>query len=115
MQDDNGAWSSKVSTNFKIIENTAPTIDFTFEQVGNHFAFNSTSSDSEGSVTSFEWLIDDEVISTQENWTWVSSSSGTYTVTFRAMDDGGLWSETSKTIESTFAEQKNFVAKDEFA
>ena len=111
VQDDNGAWSSKVSTNFKIIENTAPTIDFTFEQVGNHFAFNSTSSDSEGSVTSFEWLIDDEVISTQENCTWVSSSSGTYTVTFRAMDDGGLWSETSKTIESTFAEQKNFVAK----
>ena len=111
VQDDNGAWSSKVSTNFKIIENTAPTVDFTFEQLGNSFVFNSTSSDSEGSVTSFEWLIDDEVISTQENCTWVSSSSGTYTVTFRAMDDGGLWSETSKTIESTFAEQKNFVAK----
>ena len=111
VQDDNGAWSSKVSTNFKIIENTAPTVDFTFEQVGNSFVFNSTSSDSEGSVTSFEWLIDNEVISNQENCTWVSSSSGTYTVTFRAMDDGGLWSETSKTIESTFAEQKNFVAK----
>ena len=56
-------------------------------------------------------MIDNEVISNQENCTWVSSSSGTYTVTFRAMDDGGLWSETSKTIESTFAEQKNFVAK----
>ena len=111
VQDDNGAWSSKVSTNFKIIENTAPTVDFTFEQLGNSFVFNSTSSDSEGSVTSFEWLIDNEVISNQENCTWVSSSSGTYTVTFRAMDDGGLWSETSKTIESTFAEQKNFVAK----
>ena len=111
VQDDNGAWSSKVSTNFKIIENTAPTVDFTFEQLGNSFVFNSTSSDSEGSVTSFEWLIDNEVISNQENCTWVSSSSGTYTVTFRAMDDGGLLSETSKTIESTFAEQKNFVAK----
>ena len=111
VQDDNGVWSSKVSTNFKIIENTAPTVDFTFEQLGNSFVFNSTSSDSEGSVTSFEWLIDNEVISNQENCTWVSSSSGTYTVTFRAMDDGGLWSETSKTIESTFAEQKNFVAK----
>ena len=111
VQDDNGVWSSKVSTNFKIIENTAPTVDFIFEQIGNSFVFNSTSSDLEGSVTSFEWLIDDEVISTQENCTWVSSSSGIYTVTFRAMDDGGLWSETSKTIESTFAEQKNFVAK----
>ena len=98
-------------TNFKIIENTAPTVDFTFEQLGNSFVFNSTSSDSEGSVTSFEWLIDNEVISNQENCTWVSSSSGTYTVTFRAMDDGGLWSEISKTVESTVAEQKNFVAQ----
>ena len=111
VQDDNGAWSSKVSTNFKIIENTAPTVDFTFESHGNSFVFNSTSSDLEGFVTNFEWLIDNVVISNQENCTWVSSSSGIYTVTFRAMDDGGLWSETSKTIESTFAEQKNFVAQ----
>ena len=111
VQDDNGAWSSKVSTNFKIIENTAPTVDFTFEWHGNSFVFNSTSSDLEGFVTNFEWLIDNVVISNQENCTWVSSSSGIYTVTFRAMDDGGLWSETSKTIESTFAEQKNFVAQ----
>ena len=111
VQDDNGVWSSKVSTNFKIIENTEPTVDFTFSQIGNSFVFNSTSSDLEGSVVSFEWLVDNTVMSNNENFTWVSDKSGTYTITFRAMDDGGLWSEISKTVESTVAEQKNFVAQ----
>ena len=108
--DDNGAWSSYVSTNFKIIENTAPTVAFDWEQIENSFSFTSTSSDEEGSVVSFEWMIDDEVISNEENCTWTASESGIYTVTFRAMDDGGLWSETSQTIESKISEQKNFVA-----
>jgi PKD repeat protein len=110
VQDDNGVWSSKVSTNFKIIENTAPTVAFDWEQTENSFTFTSTSSDEEGSVVSFEWMIDDEVISNEENCTWTASVSGIYTVTFRAMDDGGLWSETSQTIESKVSEQKNFVA-----
>ena len=108
--DDNGAWSSYVSTNFKIIENTAPTVAFDWEQIENSFSFTSTSSDEEGSVVGFEWMIDDEVISIEENCTWTASESGIYTVTFRAMDDGGLWSETSQTIESKVSEQKNFVA-----
>jgi len=110
VQDDNGVWSSKVSTNFKIIENTAPTVAFTWEQTENSFVFTSTSSDAEGSVVSFEWMIGDELISNEENCTWTASESGTYTVTFRAMDDGGMWSETSQTIESKVVEQKNFVA-----
>ena len=55
-------------------------------------------------------MIDDEVISNEENCTWTASESGIYTVTFRAMDDGGLWAETSQTIESKVSEQKNFVA-----
>jgi hypothetical protein len=129
VQDDNGVWSSKVSTNFKIIDNTPPTIDFTVWSDGLSFIFNSTSSDSEGSVINFEWLIGDEVISNEENceafykhdpendnnWvefgcTWTANQTGIYTVTFRAMDDGGLWSEASKTIESKIVEQKNFVA-----
>jgi len=110
VQDDNGVWSSKVSTNFKIIENTPPTIDFTVWSEGLSFLFNSSATDLEGTVVQFEWLIDGAVISYEQNTTWTTNQTGTYNVTFRAMDDGGLWSEASISIESTALEQKNFVA-----
>lgn len=110
VQDDNGVWSSKVSTNFKIIANTPPTIDFTIWTDGLLFLFNSSVTDSEGTVVQFEWLIGETVISYEQNTTWTANQTGTYTVTFRAMDDGGLWSELSDSIESKVVEQKNFVA-----
>ena len=111
VQDDNGVWSSNVSRTFKIIENTAPTVEITITEIdGSNFVFNSTSSDSEGSVVAFEWLVNNEVISNLANITWSAPTSGTYDVLFRAMDDGGLWSEATQTFEATVKEQKNFVA-----
>ena len=115
VQDDNGVWSSKVSTNFKIIANTPPTIDFTISGEGFSFVFNSSATDLEGTVVQFEWLIgwngeNQTILSYEQNSTWTTNQTGIYTVTFRAMDDGGLWSEASETFESKFMEQKNFVA-----
>ena len=115
VQDDNGVWSSKVSTNFKIIANTPPTIDFTISGEGFSFVFNSSATDLEGTVVQFEWLIrwnegNQTIISYEQNYTWTTNQTGIYTVTFRAMDDGGLWSEASETFESKVMEQKNFVA-----
>ncbi len=115
VQDDNGVWSSKVSTNFKIIANTPPTIDFTISGEGFSFVFNSSTTDLEGTVVQFEWLIgwsggNQTIISYDQNFTWITNQTGIYTVTFRAMDDGGLWSEVSETFESKVIEQKNFVA-----
>ena len=55
-------------------------------------------------------MIDGEVISNFQNTTWTAANTGTYTVTFRAKDDGGLWSESSKEIQATIIEKKNFVA-----
>jgi len=110
VQDDNGVWSSKVSTNFKIIENTPPTIDFTVWNEGFLFVLNSSATDLEGTVVQFEWIIDGTVISYEQNTTWTTNQTGTYNVTFRAMDDGGLWSEASISIEAKVLEQKNFVA-----
>ena len=112
VQDDNGVWSSKVSTNFKIIENTAPTVDFTFVQIGNTFVFNSTSSDSEGYIANYLWwnYEDLSTFSTEENFTWTPDEPGTYSITFRATDDGGMSSEVTKTVEFKIIEQKNFVA-----
>ena len=111
VQDDNGVWSSKVSTNFKIIENTPPTIDFTVWNEGLSFIFNaSTTTDLEGTVVQFEWIIDGTVISYEPHTAWTTNQTGTYNLTFRAMDDGGLWSEASISIEAKVLEQKNFVA-----
>lgn len=115
VQDDNGVWSSKVSTNFKIIANTPPTIDFTISGEGFSFVFNSSATDLEGTVVQFEWLIrwnegNQTIISYEQNSTWTTNQTGIYTVTFRAMDDGGMWSEASETFESKVMEQKNFVA-----
>ena len=115
VQDDNGVWSSKLATTFKIIANTPPTIDFTISGEGFSFVFNSSATDLEGTVVQFEWLIgwngeNQTILSYEQNSTWTTNQTGIYTVTFRAMDDGGLWSEASETFESKFMEQKNFVA-----
>ena len=115
VQDDNGVWSSKLATTFKIIANTPPTIDFTISGEGFSFVFNSSATDLEGTVVQFEWLIgwngeNQTILSYEQNSTWTTNQTGTYNVTFRAMDDGGLWSEDSVSIESKVLEQKNFVA-----
>ena len=111
VQDDSGVWSSKVSTNFKIIENTPPSVQLTITELSSSgFNFTGSATDAEGTIVSFEWLVDGEVISNLQNTTWTAANTGTYTVTFRAKDDGGLWSESSKEIQATIIEKKNFVA-----
>ena len=109
VQDDDGVWSSKVSTNLKIISNSPPTADFTISSDEEIYTFNSTVSDAEGFVTSFEWWIEDTLISTNQNTTWAANVSGTFVVTFVAIDDGGLSTKVEKTVEVKMAEQKNFV------
>ena len=109
VQDDDGVWSSKISTNFKIISNSPPTADFTISSDEEIYTFNSTVSDAEGFVASFEWWIEDTLISTNQNTTWAANVSGTFTVTFVAKDDGGLVTEVQKTFEVKISEQKNFI------
>jgi PKD repeat protein len=97
-----------------MIANTPPSIDITISSSddGVTFTFNSTVSDVEGHVIAHEWFIDGILNSTEANITWQANQSGSYTVTFRATDDGGLWSEVSEVIEVTIVitEEKNFVA-----
>ena len=110
VQDDSGAWSSKTSTTIKIITNTAPTVDFAYSYEGSVYTFNSSASDSEGSISSYEWSINDASYSTQENITWTASKTGTYTITLEVTDDGGMKSTVSKDIDVKITEMKNFVA-----
>ena len=110
VQDDDSVWSTKVSTNFKIVSNSPPSVDFIISSEGLSSTFTSTVSDVEGSVVAFEWFIDDDLISTEANTTWATNQSGSYAVTLRVMDDGGLWSEVTKSFQVEILQQKNYVA-----
>ena len=110
VQDNDGVWSSQTATNFKIIPNTAPSVDFTYSSEGSVYTFNSSASDSEGSISSYEWSINDVSYSSDENITWAANKTGTYTITLEVTDDGGMKSAISKDIDVKITEMKNFVA-----
>lgn len=110
VQDNDGIWSSQTATNFKIITNTAPSVDFTYSSEGSLYIFNSSASDSEGSIYSYEWSINDAIFSSEENFTWTANKTGTYTITLEVTDDGGMKSAISKDIDVKITEMKNFVA-----
>ena len=114
VQDDNGVWSTKIGSNFKLIENTPPLVNFTvlLGDDGVTFTFNSTVSDAEGSVVAYEWFIDDILNSTDANITWRASQSGSYVVKLIVTDDGGLRSEVNKSVQTETVEirdPKNFL------
>ena len=110
VQDNDGVWSSQTATNFKIIPNTAPSVDFTYSFEGSVYTFNSSASDSEGSISSYEWSINDASYSSDENITWIANKTGTYTITLEVTDDGGMKSAISKDVDVKITEMKNFVA-----
>jgi len=110
VQDDNGAWSSKKSSNFKMIPNTAPTVDFDYSVDGSMYTFNSSTTDSEGFISSYNWSINGISYSNEENITWNANKTGTYTVSLEVIDDGGMKSIVSKDINVKIAGMKNFVA-----
>jgi PKD repeat protein len=110
VEDDSGAWSSKTSTNFKIITNTAPSVDFAYSFDGGMYTFNSSASDLEGFISSYQWSIDGMEYSNGENITWTANKTGTYTITLEVTDDGGMKSTISKDIDVKIVEMKNFAA-----
>ena len=110
VQDNDGVWSPQTATNFKIISNTAPSVDFSYSSEDSVYTFNSSASDLEGSISSYEWFINNDSYSSEENITWAANKTGTYTITLEVTDDGGMKSTISKDIVVKIAEMKNFVA-----
>jgi len=111
VQDDSGAWSPKVSANFKIVENTPPKVSFVISSEGMSYNFNSTVSDLEGEVIIFEWYVRNDFVSSDKNISWLANASGMYEITLMVMDDGGLWSNITQEIEVMLSssEPKNFI------
>ena len=110
VQDNDGVWSPQTATNFKIISNSAPSVDFSYSSEGSVYTFNSSASDLEGSISSYEWFINNASYSSEENITWTANKTGTNTITLEVTDDGGMKSTISKDIVVKIAEMKNFVA-----
>ena len=110
VQDNDGVWSPQTATNFKIISNSAPSVDFSYSSEGSVYTFNSSASDLEGSISSYEWFINNASYSSEENITWAANKTGTYTIALEVTDDGGMKSTISKDIVVKIAEMKNFVA-----
>ena len=76
--------------------NEPPDADFTYSQDNLTVQFNSTSTDTDGSVTGWLWEFGDGTLSLLENVTHNYTSAGTYTVNLTVTDDDGATDSMSK-------------------
>ena len=81
--------------------NIPPTANFTYTTSGLTANFTDTSTDSGGTVVSWNWSFGDATISTVENPSHLYTSAGTYTVTLSVTDNEGATGTTSKQVTVT--------------
>jgi PKD repeat protein len=101
--DDDGATDTTSQTVSVDEPNSAPTASFTFAPsspgTSDTISFDgSGSSDSDGSIQSYSWDLDDGTTSTGQTTSHSYSSSGTYTVELTVTDDEGATDTTTQTI-----------------
>jgi len=79
-------------------DNNPPVADFSYTT--NEFTANFTdnSSDSDGSIVSWNWDFGDGITSSEQNVTHTYSSSGSFSVALTVMDDNGAANSTSQNI-----------------
>jgi serine protease len=74
--------------------------------------FNDASSDSDGSVVSWNWDFGEGSLSSEQNPTHIYGSSGTYTVTLSVRDDDGVQSsEVQHTVIVTDPSSSESIAQ----
>ncbi|WP_210509040.1 S-layer family protein [Naasia sp. SYSU D00057] len=79
-------------------DNQAPTADFTSTVNGLTAAFQSTSTDPDGSITAYAWTFGDGGTSTLQNPNRAYAAAGTYTVTLKVTDNEGATNTKSGTV-----------------
>ena len=78
----------------------APSADFTFTADNLEVSFDgSSSSDADGSISSYSWDFGDEEMGEGETTSHTYAEPGTYTVTLTVTDDGGKRSTVAKPVE----------------
>jgi len=81
--------------------NTAPTAGFTVSTTDLTASFSDTSSDSDGTISSWSWNFGDGATSTSQNPSHTYASAGTYSVSLTVTDNGGLTGSHSANVTVT--------------
>lgn len=82
-------------------ENTPPTSDFDWSPNGLTVSFSDTSSDSDGTITAWQWNFGDGGTSTEQNPDRTYSASGTYDVALMVTDNDGASDTASQEVTVT--------------
>lgn len=80
--------------------NSPPTADFTYSISGKTVTFSDNSTDSDGTIASWQWDFDGDGIvdSTEQNPSYTYASYGTYNVTLTVTDNDGATASVTKQI-----------------
>ncbi len=84
-------------------QNQAPIASFTSACTGLTCVFTSTSTDNDGSITTYAWTFGDSATSSATNPSHTYAAGGTYPVTLTVTDDDGATGTVSKTISVSTA------------
>ena len=87
--------------------NSAPTASFAVSCTGLDCAFTDQSSDSDGSIASWQWSFGDQSSDVSQNPTHTYSAAGTYRVNLVVRDDSGVSTSISKDVTITVAPSTN--------
>lgn len=89
--------------------NQAPTASFTFTpetpEVGEQTTFTSTSTDSDGDIVAYEWLVNGERFGTMQQAQRTFQTPGTYSVTLEVQDNDGATDTATQQV--TVSEEPN--------
>lgn len=78
--------------------NSSPTADFTYTEEQLNVQFTDISTDSDGSITGWNWDFGDGKTSAEQSPYYSYSDAGSYTVSLNVTDDGGATGSASKNI-----------------
>lgn len=83
-------------------DNDPPSAEVTHEpdapSVGEVVTFDPQASDPDGTVETYEWMVDDEVVDTGPTFTYAFDATGEHRVTLRVVDDDGATATAAVTV-----------------
>ena len=111
--DENGLYSTYCDTIVVNPTNMAPVADFSYTpllcKINEKVTFKSTSYDEDGTIESYQWTVDEQNVSTQDEFEYTFTSAGFVHVTLTVKDNKGETSKKESTIYVRNGIEDNFV------